>query len=167
MTKKIQQNKSFTVFDWVKEVTYNKTPWEFFDEDQVSTLNIYVLNRVLSMNPYYLELVNYVQSIPYTSKENYYKIYSDLLPKKTIFNKYIKSTTSRPHNELIEYLKKYFELGSREIELYIQALEQDEIISILTQMGVDDKKIKELTNERSNNRTRKTRSTVKKSKRNT
>lgn len=166
MTKKTQQNKPFTIFDWVKEVTYNKTSWEMFDENQISTLNIYMLNRILSMNPYYLEIVNYIQTIPYTSKENYYKIYSDLLPKKTIYNKYIKSTVSKPHNELIEYMKKYFELGSREIELYIQALEPNEIQNILTQMGVEDEQIKKLLNERSNNRTSNTRSIRQKQKRN-
>jgi hypothetical protein len=138
------KEKKFSIFDWVKEVTYNKTPWENFTDEQKSTLNIFMLNRILSMNINYLELVNYLQTIPYQSIESYYKIYVDLLPKKSIFNKYIKSEKDNIKPELLTLLASYFECGTREIRDYLDFLDKNELIEILTQMGKNEKEIKNL-----------------------
>ncbi len=48
-----------------------------------------MVHRVLSMHEPYVDLVNMVQKIPYTEKEKIYVIYSEFLPKKDIWAKYI------------------------------------------------------------------------------
>ena len=141
-TKK--QTNNFTIFDWLKEVTYNKTPWNNFTNDQIKSFEPYMVNRFLSMNSDYLELVNYIQTIPYTEKEKYYRIYCDLLPKKQFWSKYIKSSTKQPNKDLIQYLTVYFECGSSEVMEYIELLGKDGITNCLTAMGIDDKEIKKL-----------------------
>lgn len=138
------QANNFTIFDWLKEVTYNKTPWNNFTSDQIKSFEPYMVNRFLSMNPDYLELVNYVQTIPYTEKEKYYRIYCDLLPKKQFWSKYIKPSAKQPNKDLIQYLTVYFECGSNEVMEYIELLGKDGIANCLTAMGIDDKEIKKL-----------------------
>ena len=79
-TKKLAS--SFSIFDWLKEICYIKSDWNKFSNEQLKTFEPYMINRFLSMNEDYTELVNYVQAIPYSEKEKYYKLYCNLLPKK-------------------------------------------------------------------------------------
>lgn len=141
-TKK--QTNSFSIFDWLKEVSYTKSPWNKFTNEQIKSFEPYMINRFLSMNSNYLELVNYVQTIPYTEKEKYYRVYCDLLPKKQFWAPYIKSKTTQPNKDLIQYLTVYFECGSNEVVEYIEILGKDGITNCLTDMGVDNKEIKKL-----------------------
>ena len=50
-----------------------------------------MLNRFLSMNKDFIELVNYIQWIPYENKKSYWNIYLEVLPKKNLWLNYIKS----------------------------------------------------------------------------
>ena len=54
------------------------------------------------MNVNYVELTNYVQTIPYDNKIQTYNIYREMIPKKKVFLKYIKSKKKSPA------LLKYF-----------------------------------------------------------
>lgn len=138
------QASNFTIFDWLKEITYNKSPWNKFSNEQIKTFEPYMINRFLSMSSDYLELVNYVQTIPYTEKEKYYKIYCDLLPKKQFWSKYIKSNTKQPNKDLMKYLTTYFECSSKEATEYLNLLNENQIKDILSDFGIDNKDIKKL-----------------------
>ena len=83
--------KKMSLFDWLKEITYKKTDWDVFEDKDKDTFNPYMVHRFLSMNEDYVELVNYIQTIPYTEKGKIYKIYKNLLPKDNRFLKYTKS----------------------------------------------------------------------------
>ena len=54
-----------TIFDWLKEITTNKTPWSSFTEDQQESFNSYMVHRFVSMYEEYTEVANYGQRIPY------------------------------------------------------------------------------------------------------
>ena len=132
------------VFDWVKEINTKKSPIDSFSNDDWDQWNSYVVHRVLSMNPDYLALVNEVQKLPPTSKKQIYSIYREYIPKNNKWSKYIKST-KKPHNkELIEYLVNYFQLSSREIIDYLNILDKPEVMSILSQLGINEKDSKKL-----------------------
>jgi hypothetical protein len=141
-TKKL--SNKFTIFDWFQEVTYNKTSWDSFSNEQKKSFEPYMINRLLSMNKDYLELINYIQMIPIADKEKYYKIYCGLLPKKKIWNKYIKSSSSSKNKELINYMTLYFECSNKEVSEYLDLLSKEQIKDILYGFGIDDKKIKEV-----------------------
>ena len=103
-----------------------------------------MINRLLSMNKNYLELVNYIQTIPITEKEKYYAIYCDLIPKNKIWNKYIKSGSTSKNKELINYMTLYFECSSKEVDEYLDLLSKEQIKDILSDFGIEDKEIKKL-----------------------
>jgi len=125
-------------------VTFEKKSWDDLTQEEIDSVNPYLLNRYLSMNPDYLELVNYIQTIPHTEKEKYYKIYNNLIPKKKQWLKYIKSSNKNESKELLEYLSNYFECSTREVKDYLKILDKKQIQEILEQFGVEDKDIKKL-----------------------
>jgi len=143
--KKLVNNK-FNLFSWLKEIFINKSLWESFTEEQIKELNPYMINKFISMNPKYIEIVNFIQTIPYENKEQYYKICCDLFPKDyKYYSPYIKKKSNNSINEdLKKFLCKYFECSSREIEHYLDILNKNQITIILGEMSVNDKEIKKL-----------------------
>ena len=132
------------VFDWLKEINTKKThPNEFTNQDW-DTWNSYMVHRFLSMNPDFTELVNEVQMLPPTSKKQIYSIYREYIPKNNKWSKYVKSSTKEPDKDLVEYLKNYFKISTREIKDYLKILDKKEIQSILSKQGLEEKEIKKL-----------------------
>lgn len=133
-----------TTFDWIKHINVLKTPIDEFSDKDWDVFNSYVIHRVLSMNPDYLELVNEAQMVMPQNKKEIYSIYREFIPKNNKWNKYIKSTNKLRNKDLINYLKDYWECSKKEVEEYLELLENKEIVSILTSMGFNKKEIKQL-----------------------
>ena len=132
------------IFDWLKQITYEKQSWDSFTEEDKVSFNPYMIHRFLSMNPEYIEFVNLIQNIPYTEKEKVYKLYLYMIPKKNMFLKYIKSNRVKIKDELLNHLASYYECSLREADEYYHMLHNDTIKGILKKRGVEDKEIKKL-----------------------
>jgi hypothetical protein len=143
-TTKKEVSKKMSIFDWLKEITYNKSPWNSFTEEDRESFNPYMIHRFLSMNPDYVDFVNTVQTVPYTNKERVYNIYLYTIPKKDMWLKYIKSTKTKRQETMLKYIATYYECSLGEAEEYADILKDNGIKSILKQSGVDDKEIKKL-----------------------
>jgi len=133
-----------TIFDWLKEITSNKSKWESFTEEEQSSFNPYMMHRLLSMNPEYIEFVNLVQTFPYSDKEKIYNIYLYMIPKKNMFHKYIKSSKKKKQESLLKHVANYFECSLGEAEEYIDILRETGVKSILTKLGIEEKEQKKL-----------------------
>jgi hypothetical protein len=133
-----------TIFDWLKEITSNKSKWESFTEEEQTSFNPYMMHRLLSMNPEYIEFVNLVQTFPYSDKEKIYNIYLYMIPKKNMFHKYIKSSKKKKQESLLKYIANYFECSFGEAEEYIDILRETGVKSILTKLGIEEKEQKKL-----------------------
>jgi hypothetical protein len=143
-TTKKEVSKKMTIFDWLKEITYNKSPWNSFTEEDRESFNPYMIHRFLSMNSDYVDFVNTVQTVPYTSKERIYHIYLYTIPKRDMWLKYIKSTKTKRQEAMLKYIATYYECSLGEAEEYADILRDNGIKNILKQSGVDDKEIKKL-----------------------
>jgi hypothetical protein len=143
-TTKKEVSKKMSIFDWLKEITYNKSSWNSFTEEDRESFNPYMVHRFLSMNPDYVDFVNTVQIVPYTSKERVYNIYLYTIPKKDMWLKYIKSTKTKRQEAMLKYIATYYECSLGEAEEYVDILKDNGIKTILKQSGVDDKEIKKL-----------------------
>jgi len=133
-----------TIFDWLKEITYNKSKWESFTEEEQTSFNPYMVHRFLSMSPEYIEFVNLVQTFPYSDKKKIYNIYLYMIPKKNMFLKYIKSSKKKKQESLLKHVANYFECSLGEAEEYIDILRESGVKSILTKLGVEEKEQKKL-----------------------
>ena len=132
------------VFDWLKEINYNKRPVSSFSEKDWGIWNSYMVHRFLSQNEDYLEIVNEAQAILPQNKKEIYNIYKEYIPTNQKWNKYIKSKTKKANPELIVYLRNYWECSSKETKEYIEVLDTSEIIRILTSIGIEKKELKQL-----------------------
>lgn len=118
------------LFDWLNQITYTKQPWDKFTEEEKNEFNVYMINRFISMDPNYVDVVNLIQRYPTCSNKMVYKFYCDLLPKKKSFFRYIKSK-SKFDNETINKISEYYQCSTREAKEYITILTDEEVENIL------------------------------------
>ena len=138
-----------TVWDWLKQVTYKRDPWNTFSEEDQESFNVYMLHKVISMNEPYIELTNYLQQFWLLTPEQVYNIYCSYLPKASVYAKYIKSTIPKPNVELVNILASHYQVSTREIKSYLHILKEDDIKSVLSSRGINDEEIQKLLNEKS------------------
>ena len=133
-----------TVFNWLNEITVKKPPSSQFSQEDWDGWNSYMVHRFLSMNISYIDVVNAAQKFQPTDKIGIYNFYKDFLPKKKIWNKYIKNKNKKDSKELSKIIANYLELGINEANLYIPLLNKGEINNILKRIGLEEKEIKKL-----------------------
>ena len=124
-----------TLFDHLKNLTGEKRDWDSFSDKEKESFNPYMINRFLSMHQPFIELVNYVQTIPYTEKKKYYTVYKELLPKQNVWLKYIKSKMKQPTTELVDALSKIYECSTREAANAVITLDNEDLEDILYKAG--------------------------------
>lgn len=132
------------LWGWLNEITLHKTPIEGISEESWDSWNSYIIHRYVSMDINYIELVNYIQTIPYENKKQIYTIYSEMIPKKKVFLKYISTKKKKKNVELADYVAKYFECSLGEADEYIDILQKTGVRGILYKMGIEDKVIDKL-----------------------
>ena len=132
------------LFGWLNEITQYKSPIENISEESWKSWNTFMINKYVSMCPEYIELVNYVQKIPYDKQKQIYSIYREMLPKRKVYLKWIGSKKKSKNKTATEYIAKYFECGLGEAEEYIDILREIGTREILYKMGVDDKEADKL-----------------------
>ena len=136
-----------TIVEWINQILVNKTPWENFDESDQKTFNTFIINRWLSMDMEFVEIVNFFQkySIGLLEPKDTYKWYCDVLPKGKRFNKYIKGKKQVKYDkELVDIVCKYYETSKKECIEYIEMLDRNNLESILVLYGFENKKIKKV-----------------------
>ena len=131
------------IFDWLNEISYKKSPWSSFSEDDKDNFNSYMINRFVSMKSNYIDLVNLIQkyTIP---KSVLYNYYCKTIPKSTTFFRYIKPKKSNINKDLLNILSKHLQLSKREIKDNYNLIGKDFKIELLTNLNIDNKQIKKL-----------------------
>jgi hypothetical protein len=132
------------LWGWLNEITLYKTPIEDISEESWDKWNSYMIHRYVSMNIKYIEIVNYIQTLPYENKQQIYLIYREMIPKQKTFLKYVKSRVKKKPATLVEYVGKYFECGLGEAEEYIDILRENGTRRVLYDMGIEDKEADKL-----------------------
>ena len=136
-----------TIFDWINQILVTKKPWNSFTEDEQKKFSPFIINRFLSMDKEFIEIVNVFQKYAIGTLEprEVYKWYCDILPKGKRFNKYIKGKSYKKYDkELIDIISKHFECSKLQTKEYLELINKDELKEILEKYGLDKKKIKRL-----------------------
>jgi len=136
-----------TIFNWINEILVSKKHWNDFTVDEQKKFSPFIINRWLSMDNEFLEIVNFFQkySIGTLEPREVYKWYCDMLPKGKRFNKYIKGKKDKKYNtELIDIMVMHFECSKSQVKDYLELIHKDELIEILEKYGMNEKTIKRL-----------------------
>jgi hypothetical protein len=131
------------LFEWLTEITVNKTPIAEISEESWDKFNSYMIHRYVSMDINYIDIVNYVQKVNPQSKKQIYSIYKEMIPKKKVWLKYIKNENKKNYQELAEYIADYYECSLGEADHYIDILGIS-VRSILWKMGVEEAETEKL-----------------------
>ena len=133
------------IFDWLNHISYLKTEVDQFSDQDWDKFNSYMVHRFVSMYGPYSALVNELQLLNPLDKKAVYLCYKNILPKKKMFFKYIKSKIKQPDKDLINALKDYFKFSEREAKEASSFLDKKYVIEILQSLGKEDKEIKKIT----------------------
>ena len=136
-----------TIIDWMNQLLVHKKHWDDFTEDEQKKFSPFIINRWLSMDKDFVEIVNIFQkySIGTLEPREVYKWYCDVLPKGKRFNKYIKGKKDKKYDtELIEIISNHFECSKLQVQDYLGLIYKEELKSILEMYGLDKKTIKRL-----------------------
>ena len=122
-----------TPFDHLKNLHTKKRNWDDFNDEEKKNFNVYIINKALSFNPNYLDIINLVQkySVGQITQKEVFKIYFSLLPSKFKFYKWIKGINEKKDKEKAEYLAMHFNVSTREAYDYLNILDKKTIKSII------------------------------------
>ena len=136
-----------TIFNWINEILVSKKHWNDFTKDEQKKFSPFIINRWLSMDNEFLEIVNFFQkySIGTLEPREVYKWYCDMLPKGKRFNKYIKGKKEKKYDkELIDIIASHFECSKLQTQEHLGLINKEELKEILMMYGKDEKTIKRL-----------------------
>ena len=134
--------KKKSLFDHIKQITDVQNPsyWNDISDDDKKSWSNYMVNRFLSMKIDWVELVNEVQKYP-LEPEQLYKVYTDILPKKRQWLKYIKGDKKMKYPKWVyEIVAKHLQCSMREANDAVEMYElshggQAELVDILIKYG--------------------------------
>ena len=143
--------KKKSLFDHIKQITDVQNPnyWDDISDDDKKSWSNYMVNRFLSMKMDWVDLVNEVQRYPLQPKE-LYKVYTDILPKKRQWLKYVKGDKKMKYPKWVyEIVAKHLQCSMREaneaVEVYdISMGGQAELADVLFKYGVEEKEVRKL-----------------------
>ena len=122
-----------TPFCHVKNLHTKKRRWEDFNDEEKKAFNVYIINKTLSFNPNYLDIVGITQkySTDQISQKEVFNIYFSLLPNKFRFYRWIKGAKNEKDKEKAEYLAMHFKVSTREAYDCLKILDKKTINSII------------------------------------
>lgn len=133
------------------DAIYTDQSVDYMDTLPVSDVRSYstfMVNRWISMNPHYIEIVNQLQLYGSDiSPRESYLFYSQLIPKGKQYNKYIKSSKSVKYEDwLIDLIRTHFEVSRIDAIEYLHIFYASDkgkadLRSILEMYAIEPKKI--------------------------
>lgn len=117
---------SRSLFDHIKAITSEQDP-NYFDklgDDDLKTWSNFMINRFLSMNPDWIELVSTI--LPFTQTmdpKDVYKLYINIIPKGKYYLNYVKGKKSAEYEDfIVELVKKEYSCSEKQAEDYLDIL---------------------------------------------
>ena len=132
------------IFEWLEHLTYKKSSYNSFEEKSWENFNAYMVHRFVSMYEGYIDIANIAQRFHPTDKRGIYNFYCEMLPKKKMFLRYIKSKIKTSPKEVKQYISNYYKCSLDEANDYITLLDKSDIKIIFDKLGVEIKEQKQL-----------------------
>lgn len=133
----MKKNNQPPIFRVLKYIMVDKKKWSELEEEEQNSFNNYLINRFLSMNESWVEVVNIIQKNTWQMEgEHLYNLYKDLIPKQYVYLKYIKASKKIDYNQdEVDAVASYFEVSKKQAKEYIDILPKDELEAIKQQIN--------------------------------
>ena len=142
-----------SLFDHIKAITNEQDPkyFENLSEEDKKSWSNFMINRFLSMNPDWVELIATILPLTQTLEpKDMYKLYINLIPKGRYFLKYMKGKSAEKYESfIIELLQKEYNCSENQSIEYLDILYatregRENIKYISEKYGTDKKQITKL-----------------------
>lgn len=130
------------IFDHLSNLTQFKKEVDFSNDEVKKSYVKYIINRWISMVEFFIPIVNQINKFD-VPEEIHYRFYLNVLPKRKIFFNYIKKNKELNEKEK-KYIAHYFEIGTKEADIYINILDNDQIQEILNTYKYGNNKMMEI-----------------------
>ncbi|MFW6122156.1 MAG: hypothetical protein ACOC80_14840 [Petrotogales bacterium] len=117
------------LFDYLDGLTVDNKDLDFSDEEVNKGYPDYMINRFVSMSEIYVPVVNEINKYD-VPNSTHYRYYFSILPKRKHYFKYVKKKKDLDQKEKM-VIARYFEVGLKDAERYIQLLDEKQIKEIL------------------------------------
>jgi hypothetical protein len=142
-----------SLFDHIKAITNEQDPkyYDNLSEEDKKTWSNFMINRFLSMNPDWIEIIATI--LPFTQTlepKDMYKLYINVIPKGRYFLKYMKGKSAEKYESfIIELIKKEYDCSEAQSIEYLDILYsnregRENIKYISEKYGTDKKQITKL-----------------------
>lgn len=143
--------KQRMIFDHIEEITVKKRKkyWELLTDKDKSNFSVFMINRFMSMNMAWTEIINEFQQYSIKPRE-IYKLYSEVFPKGKVWLTYIKDQNKVKYPEwVVEKICEYFEISRSDVLDYLALFHltdngKSELKEILQKYGIEPKEIEKL-----------------------
>ena len=142
-----------SLFDHIKAITNEQDP-KYFDnlsDEDKKTWSNFMINRFLSMNPEWVELIATILPLTQTLEpKDMYKLYINAIPKGRYFLKYMKGKSAEKYEDfVVQLLKKEYDCSENQAIEYLDILYatregRENIKYICEKYGTDKKQITKL-----------------------
>jgi hypothetical protein len=142
-----------SLFDHIKAITNEQDPkyFENLSEEDKKSWSNFMINRFLSMNPDWVELIATILPLTQTLEpKDMYKLYINAIPKGRYFLKYMKGKSAEKYESfIIELLQKEYSCSENQAIEYLDILYstregRENIKYISEKYGTDKKQITKL-----------------------
>lgn len=150
--KKEQSSIKFkSLWDHVRHI-YEVQDSNYIDSlstGDLKSFNVYMINRILSMNPDWIDFVNYIQKYTELSDKCYYAVLIHIVPKGRYFIKYIKGSSDKYNEKYLKLVADHYQVSTREAIDYLDIINlypngKEEMVRLCTIYGKDKSEISEL-----------------------
>ena len=118
------------LFDHLNNLTTEKKEFDPNNDEQASSYSPYMINRFVSMDKSYLNLVNEVNQYD-LPKEVHYNFFLKVLPKRKHYFKYMKSAKYWPE-DVKDKISRYYECGMNDVETHLTVLTEEQVNDIIS-----------------------------------
>lgn len=119
-----------SLFDVLKEVTKNQTPWDELTDEFKKEYSQFMINRFASSINLYIGPLAELDKYKVSDKVHHQYITSFFIKKDHYFNYKAYKKEKNPDENAIPFLCKYFEIGAREAAQYLDLMSDEEIKEI-------------------------------------
>jgi len=152
-----ESQKTRGLFDHLRALTEGTDPnyWTSLTPGERTEFSPYMVNRFLSMNPEWVEIVDELQryTVGPIPKQLVFALYHEILPKGRVFLRYIKGKggTSIP-DPLASFLMMYFQSSEKEMRENFDMLMRSTdgkrfIVELIEAYGMQEKELKKIRKE--------------------
>jgi hypothetical protein len=151
------KHKSKGLFDHLRELTegVDEHYWGDLTGGEKVDFQPYMVNRFLSMNPEWIEMVDELQrfTVGILPKKSVFDLYHEILPKGRVFLRYIKGKGKATiPDALATMLQRYFECSEKEMREHFDLLMRSAqgksfIVELMQAYGTQEKELKKLRKE--------------------